>query len=376
MTNSRARRKRDVSVIIPSYNSAAYLDQCLSSVIQQEEVNLEVIIVDDGSTDNTKCVLEKYKGRINYIYQDNQGPEVARNTALKQSTGAYIQFLDADDLLGKNSIIERVRFLERSNDRTIAVCRNYTFEKVLLGRFPLINGTWSLFQNNLDIHLCRLNIAPPHAFLTPRHMIDEIGYYDETLHGCEDYDYWLRALGLGYTPVYCKEGHVFYRRHRESKGSIKATKGMYTYDIILAKRKDSGEYGGTVQQILHTLEGMLAFCDGLLTKVIAIDANSNPTGRNEMVQLATQYLAQINKSLPEDYIDLSEVAKLQYCRILSKWQKIQGLGNKLLSDQFLSLKSRYKTSIILKNNINKLRSLNTYEGQQLYYSTARILISA
>ena len=86
-----------ISVIIPTYNYAHFLIDAVQSVLSQPVTDLEVIVVDDGSTDDTVVVLNLFKSRINYIHQDNCGLSAARNTGIAASTGEYIEFLDADD---------------------------------------------------------------------------------------------------------------------------------------------------------------------------------------------------------------------------------------------------------------------------------------
>jgi glycosyltransferase involved in cell wall biosynthesis len=96
-----------VSVIIPSYNGAQYLEQSVSSVIKQTHEKLECIIVDDGSTDHTHQLCQnliKKDSRIKYVYQRNGGPASARNRGIKESKGDWIQLLDADDWLNENKI--------------------------------------------------------------------------------------------------------------------------------------------------------------------------------------------------------------------------------------------------------------------------------
>src|SRR5690554_2682260 len=91
-----------VSIIIPVYNKAPYLDSCISSVINQTYKNLEIIIIDDGSTDNSLEICENYRKkdeRIQLISQENQGVSVARNKGIQKASGEWIYFLDADDYL-------------------------------------------------------------------------------------------------------------------------------------------------------------------------------------------------------------------------------------------------------------------------------------
>src|SRR5215467_8142244 len=87
-----------VSVVIPAYNAGAYIEDALDSVFRQTFPRLEVIVVDDGSTDDTRSRLEPYRSRIHYVWQTNNGSGAARNRGIDVSSGDYIAFLDADDL--------------------------------------------------------------------------------------------------------------------------------------------------------------------------------------------------------------------------------------------------------------------------------------
>ncbi|MGL4378530.1 MAG: glycosyltransferase family 2 protein, partial [Microcoleaceae cyanobacterium] len=86
-----------VSVVIPSYNCAKYVGEAIESVFAQTYSNYEIIVIDDGSQDNTREVLEKYHDRVNYVYQKNQGVSVARNHGIELAQGEFVAFLDADD---------------------------------------------------------------------------------------------------------------------------------------------------------------------------------------------------------------------------------------------------------------------------------------
>ncbi len=133
MTNlSLANQKGDqmtknkplISVIIPIYNSQKHLEECLSSVLQQTYQNLEVILVDDGSTDDSSKLVNDYKKRnqnIKVIHQKNQGLSAARNAGLKIATGDYITFVDSDDKIEANMIENLIKALQKDNS-DIAVC--------------------------------------------------------------------------------------------------------------------------------------------------------------------------------------------------------------------------------------------------------------
>lgn len=97
----------DISVIIPAYNSAVYLPRCLNSCLEQSFANIEVIVVNDGSTDNTIEILESYSeadARVKYVNKKNEGLVCARRTGIKEATGAYVFFIDADDYIEKNTL--------------------------------------------------------------------------------------------------------------------------------------------------------------------------------------------------------------------------------------------------------------------------------
>ena len=104
VSNAEIQKEYKISVVIPCYNQEKYIDSCLSSLAKQKFEGMEIIMVDDGSTDTTKQKIEEYKAKYSkldvfYYYQDNAGPGVARNTALDNAHGKYIAFLDSDDKL-------------------------------------------------------------------------------------------------------------------------------------------------------------------------------------------------------------------------------------------------------------------------------------
>lgn len=110
-----------VSIIIPCYNGEKFINRCLNSILEQSYLDMEIIIIDDGSTDDSKQLIQKWKNifskkniEIKYIYQNNKGPASAINTGLKYIEGKYLSLLDVDDIFLENSIYERVNFLEKS----------------------------------------------------------------------------------------------------------------------------------------------------------------------------------------------------------------------------------------------------------------------
>lgn len=356
-----------VSVIIPTYNYGRFLDECLGSVYRQEGVNTEVIVVDDGSTDHTADVLKRHRGRIRIIQQENSGLAAARNIGLRACTGDYVQFLDADDMLGRGSIRARVETLKSVNNKGVAVCRNRIFGRVGWGGVPLVKGWWMLFREHLDIHLCRLNIAPPHSFLVPREVVEKVGRFDETMRGCEDYDYWLRALGANYSPVFCEEGRVYYRKHGASMGSTKKRMGAFPFDILVQEKKHRGLYGQGVDKAVQTLAGRLAYGDGLITTALKVDATVNAKGKNRLIELATIQLEKFLESAPPVYERLPDIAKLQLARVLTRDSRIRSLGAGALTGCFDDIKSRFG---LRQTAVGALRldvPFSSYENKMAWY---------
>ena len=114
-----------VSVIVPAYNSEAWIGECLDSVLAQTYPNWECVVVDDGSTDGTLAIAESYAqrdSRIRCLRQENQGPSVARNTAVAHSHGEYILPLDADDMIASQFVENAVQYHESHPETTIVCC--------------------------------------------------------------------------------------------------------------------------------------------------------------------------------------------------------------------------------------------------------------
>ena len=101
-------RTPQVSVVIPAYNCAAYGGQAVDSVLHQTYTDWEIIVVDDGSQDDTRLILEQYGDRIRYIYQQNQGVSIARNRGIELARGEFIAFLDADDYFFPDKIAAQI----------------------------------------------------------------------------------------------------------------------------------------------------------------------------------------------------------------------------------------------------------------------------
>jgi GT2 family glycosyltransferase len=214
-----------VSVILPAYNHAHFLPFAIESVLNQTFPDFEMIIIDDGSNDNTREVVQKFKDpRIQYFYQSNKGLSGARNTGLGLAKGEYIAFLDADDLFLPGKLGLQVSWLEANPD------------------YGFVSGGWNVVNENGEILLVqrpwmgtpRLELldwlfACPvitNSVLVRQHWVEKVSGFDPQLRRVEDWDFWLRLAYAG-----CKMGWV-----NEIVCSYRMAAGQMTQNAAEQKR--------------------------------------------------------------------------------------------------------------------------------------------
>lgn len=181
-----------ISVIMPCFNNSATIARSVSSALDQSYHNLEVILVDDGSTDNSREIafdLHDKDSRLKVVTQENQGPGPARNRGLKEARGEFVAFLDADDYWDTNCLGKLHAALVSSN-ADLAYCGWQNIGKDEAGSEPFIPPDYAGVEKvELLLGGCRW---PIHAALTRMTAIDEVGGFDERWTSCMDYDLWLR----------------------------------------------------------------------------------------------------------------------------------------------------------------------------------------
>jgi len=205
-----------VSVIIPTYNGGRYLGATLDSVFNQTLKDLEVIVVDDGSTEDLQGVLRPYAMRLWYVYSQNRGPAAARNLGFKLSHGKYVAFLDHDDLWSLTNLEDKVRILER-NPRCGMV---YSYPDLIDAHGGIISHEHPSFHPSgwvFEDFLKRNRISTFSATLIRREVIEEVGLLDErrALMTCDDYDLWLKIADVAEVH-FSPEQDVYYRVHPDN----------------------------------------------------------------------------------------------------------------------------------------------------------------
>lgn len=196
---------KKVSVIIPSYNCANYVAGAVESILNQTYQNIEVMIIDDGSRDATRAVcdelVKKHPGRVQYVYQENQGVSVARNKGIVCTSGELIAFLDADDLFGPDFIEGAVRMIE-AGEADFVIPARYCHRLVKPdGSVELeeIHRQWPEKKEDFYAALCS-NFIGSVGMLARRECFDAVRF-DWKLAGGEDYDVWLTLVEQGFRPA-------------------------------------------------------------------------------------------------------------------------------------------------------------------------------
>ncbi len=197
-----------VSVIIPTYNRAGCLRGAVDSVLAQEFRGFELIVVDDGSTDETPQLLREYGSSIRVLRQENRGVSAARNAGIAASRGELIAFLDSDDAWLPGKLARQVEFFRQNPE--ILICQTEELwvkngRRVNPGQRHRKRGGM-IFEPSLA--LC---LVSPSAVMLRRELFEQVGLFDERLPACEDYDLWLRVscrfpVGLIETPLIIKRG--------------------------------------------------------------------------------------------------------------------------------------------------------------------------
>lgn len=204
-----------VSIIIPAYNAGQYIKEAVKSALAQTYKKIEIIVVDDGSTDSTKKVLESYikTKKIIYIYQSNKGLSGARNTGMRAAIGNYTAFLDADDIFLPEKIERQADFLEKNPEYDFCYCDIFHFyedepEQMFKLNYRYYSGD-AVLKN-----LFKKNFINPLSVVMRKNIIDKCGYFNESLKRTEDWDYWVSLAWQGARFYFLPEVLAKYRIRR------------------------------------------------------------------------------------------------------------------------------------------------------------------
>ena len=182
---------KKVSVVIPAYNKAELTVKTVESVLSQTYKNIEIIVVDDGSTDNTKDLLKPYVGKIQYIHKDNGGACSARNVGIRKSTGEYICLIDCDDTYLPKKIEKSVAYLEKHPECGFVHTAAYLVDEK--GNIITQHShKWAHKTGWISKYLLFKNFICNSTVVIRKSCFEKVGLFDEEIFTPGDWDMWLR----------------------------------------------------------------------------------------------------------------------------------------------------------------------------------------
>ncbi len=281
--------KDTITVIITSYNREKIIGRAVDSVLGQTRPADEIILVDDGSSDNTDQLIKEKYPDLKYIWQENRGIGHARNTGISQARGIWIAFLDSDDEWLPSKLINQLRALQHQPNYKI--CHT---NEIWVRNGKRVNPMKKheksggfIFKNCLP--LC---IISPSSVIIHRSVFEEYGLFDESLPVCEDYDLWLRLCAF--------------------------------LPILYLEKPQIIKYGGHSDQLSHKYWGMDRFRIIALEKIIAnkkISYENKDAALHTLLEKIDIYILGATKRGKVDEVDLYEKKQDKYKELLDNFIK-------------------------------------------------------
>jgi glycosyltransferase involved in cell wall biosynthesis len=263
-----------VSVIIPAFNAKDLIAETLDSILAQPYGNLEIIVVDDGSTDKTAQVVQGYGSRVRYYYQINSGGcAVPRNTGIEHCTGEYLCFMDADDLMVPNRISCQVDFMERHPQVGLVFCdyRNFnedglyseTHFQTCPRLWPQLRDRKELVLENACSYLAEENFGIAGSFMLRKSLLALEAGFEPTLKSCEDFHFYFRLARHTPAGIINKVGLMRRLHGNNMSGNLvkMLSEGIRSRTRLRDSERDS--------MIRERLNGYIADCLGSLARYYA-----------------------------------------------------------------------------------------------------------
>ena len=250
-----------VSVIVPVYNASKFLNTSIQSIIQQTYTNIEIVLINDGSTDDSLGVMEKLQkqdNRIKIYSRDNKGTLYTRIEGAKLATGQYIMYMDADDLLSLQKIERQVQFLMENDTSTVISSEwDIFYHDISEAKFPQRN-IYKNYERPIDLVTDMLNTGNmmlTSCWLMTRELIKDTGGWDKDITINDDGVFFTKVLTLASKVIFCPNAHVYYRRGHES---------LSTSDIYSESKLQALFYSYMAQaEILLSVDSSLAIKTGI-----------------------------------------------------------------------------------------------------------------
>jgi glycosyltransferase involved in cell wall biosynthesis len=226
-----------ISIITPSLNQGKFIRQTIESVLSQDYLAIEYIVMDGGSTDSTIHILKKYESRLTWVSKKDKGQADAINMGMKKATGDILCYLNSDDY-----------FLPGTLSKIVSLFMQYPGVTWITGDYKIVNDRGRQIQRFIpwykrklrEIHIPLLLTNPiiqPSTFWR-RSLVQQIGLFDVKLRFAFDYDYWLRASKIG-APIVIPDRLSAFRIHRNSKGGVLYKRQFAEEEQVLRRYTDS-----------------------------------------------------------------------------------------------------------------------------------------
>jgi glycosyltransferase involved in cell wall biosynthesis len=293
-----------ISVIIPTYNRAGMLKEALESALAQNRLPDEIVVVDDGSTDNTAQVVAGFGAKIRYIQQKNAGPSAARNHGIAIATGEFVAFLDSDDLWPKDRLQRQLAALEKHPDLDFIFGLEEKFDNAKhFERYAIrdrevlqaLSAADCIVSDPLAL-LLRENFIPTSSVLFRRHCLDRVGMIDESLHQAEDYDFWFRFALQGCVFGFCNAALCYRRQHDGNLVNQFVNRTVSTLEVLKRYQNHSASHKDQLTQRLSALHydlGSHLFYIRDFQRARQFLSLAQPTGPRRMVRSTKIALARL-----------------------------------------------------------------------------------
>ena len=241
-----------ISIITPSYNQGSFIQETIESVLNQKYPNLEYIIMDGGSTDTTLKILKSYGNKINWVSKKDNGQADAINQGIKKSSGEIIAYLNSDDELLPNTLHTVAEYF-MNNKSAVWLTGDYFIIDAKGNKIQSFVANYKKILRLIpNIHTLSIAnfIAQPSTFWR-RSLTDEIGLFNEKLHYCMDFDYWMRAIQQHSLHILPNHFSLF-RIHDDSKGGLLYEKQFIEEHTLVVKYTNN-----VLTRLLHKIHATL-----------------------------------------------------------------------------------------------------------------------
>ena len=271
--------KSGVSVVIPTHNYGRFISNSIKSALRQTHPPLEVIIVDDGSSDATEAIVREFGNRVNYLRQNNTGVCAARNRGVAESSGEFIAFLDADDYWEPSKIEKQLAKFEEDPEIGLVHCGMREFDSATGETIAVhLDGDEGWVAKDIALWERPVVIGPGGSIMVRREVFDRVGRFDERLKNGEDWEFCFR-VAQKYKIGFVREPLVNYRNHGSNatkniremeRSTLMAWDKVFSTDdmnirklrrrsygnlhkVLAGSYLHNGEYGGFLRNVVKSL---------------------------------------------------------------------------------------------------------------------------